>query len=115
MYCNQEIIISEEKGKWLTKMGVRMTAGLLLPATATATNGQKQQQAPITVHQLKIWLATLEIAEVHIDKQHTEAETKNKNKSKNKMITKEEHCKGCGEWLPDDVDICPTCGMLQVK
>jgi RNA polymerase subunit RPABC4/transcription elongation factor Spt4 len=31
------------------------------------------------------------------------------------MITKEEHCKGCGEWLPDDVDICPTCGMLQLK
>jgi RNA polymerase subunit RPABC4/transcription elongation factor Spt4 len=31
------------------------------------------------------------------------------------MIPKEEHCKSCGEWLPDDVDICPTCGMLQVK
>jgi hypothetical protein len=38
-------------------------------ATATATNGQKQQQeTPITVHQLKIWLARLELAEVHIDK-----------------------------------------------
>lgn len=23
------------------------------------------------------------------------------------MIPKEEHCKCCGEWLPDDVDICP--------
>lgn len=21
------------------------------------------------------------------------------------MIPKEEHCKGCGEWLPDDVDM----------
>jgi hypothetical protein len=40
-------------------------------ATATATNGQKQQQeTPITVHQLKIWLARLEIAEVHIDRGH---------------------------------------------
>ena len=71
MYCNQEIIMGEETGKWLpyNKDGVRMTAGLLLPLLLPLlNNGQKQQQeTPITVHQLKIWLARLEIAEVHID------------------------------------------------
>ena len=64
--------MSVETGKWLpyNKDGVRMTAGLLLPLLVPLlNNGQKQQQeTPITGHQLKIWLARLEIAEVHIDK-----------------------------------------------
>jgi hypothetical protein len=73
MYCNQEIIMSEETGKWLpyNKDGSShdCRTAATATATATATNGQKQQQeTPITVHQLKIWLARLEIAEVHIDK-----------------------------------------------
>jgi len=63
MYCNQEIIMGEETGKWLpyNKDGSSHDCR----TAATATNGQKQQQeTPITVHQLKIWLARLEIAEV---------------------------------------------------
>jgi hypothetical protein len=58
MYCNQEIIISEEMGKWLpyNKDGSSHDCKTAATATATATNGQKQQQeTPITVQQLKIW------------------------------------------------------------
>jgi hypothetical protein len=68
MYCNQEIIMSEETGKWLPYNKDGSSHDCRTAAPATATNGQKQQQeTPITVHQLKIWLARLEIAEVHID------------------------------------------------
>ena len=64
--------MGEETGKWLpyNKDGSShdCRTAATATATATATNGQKQQQeTPITVHQLKIWLARLEIAEVHID------------------------------------------------
>jgi hypothetical protein len=70
MYCNQEIIMSEETGKWLPYNKDGSSHDCRTVATATATNGQKQQQeTPITVHQLKIWLARL-IAEVHIDRGH---------------------------------------------
>jgi ribosomal protein L32 len=30
------------------------------------------------------------------------------------MIPKAEHCNSCGEWL-DGYDLCPECGMIQVK
>lgn len=59
MYCNQEIIISEEMEKRLPykKDGSSHDCR----TAATATNRQKQQQeTPITVQQLKIWLGGLE-------------------------------------------------------
>lgn len=78
MYCNDEIIISEEIGKLLlyNKDGSSHDCRTAATVTATATNGQKQQpETPITVQQLKIWLARTEKVGVHIDiNSNTESE-----------------------------------------
>lgn len=82
MYCNQEITMSDQSGKWLP---YNKDGNLHDCRTKTNTNGkakQEQQEAPakqnnqqqqqqqetsITIKQLKIWLARLEKAGVHID------------------------------------------------
>jgi hypothetical protein len=73
MYCNQEIIMSQETGKWLpyNKDGSSHDCRTTTTTSATSTEiidipGKKGQKEP-TIEQLKIWLARLEKIGIHIE------------------------------------------------